>query len=298
MYRVARERQSRHCLPELNTLRVLEMATSKVSAFSIRGADGLPIQGNVHSARRSGDPRASIVICHGFKGFKDWGMFPVIADRLARAGFTAVRFNFSGAGVSDGDAFDQPERFREDTYSRQLTDLGNVLDWLGEPAVGVLGHSRGGAVSILRAATDARIVALVTWAAIADPMRWDDATVAAWRRAGTLDIVNARTGEKLPLGTNLLDDLERHPQALDIEAAAARLAVPWLIVHGRDDEAVPVEEATRLAASGQAPSRTLAIVEGGSHTFGAAHPWAGATSAFDEAMDASVRWFGLHLLHG
>ena len=41
---------------------------------------------------------------HGFKGFKDWGFFPHLADRLARAGLVAVSFNFSGSGVGpDGE---------------------------------------------------------------------------------------------------------------------------------------------------------------------------------------------------
>lgn len=271
------------------------MATPRSSSFAIEGADGRPIRGNVHTSARSGEARPTVVICHGFKGFKDWGMFPVIAGRLAQAGFTAIRFNFSGSGVSDGDQFDQPDRFRADTLSRQVDDLGRILDWTGKEAVGVLGHSRGGGVATLRAARDRRVAVLVTWAGIARAQWWDDETVSRWRAEGKVDIVNARTGEVLEIGLGLLDDLDAHRDELDIERAAANVSVPWLIVHGSDDEAVSLDEAERLANARSGGLRELHVVEGGSHTFGARHLWAGPTPALEEALDQTVAWLSRHL---
>src|SRR5216110_859415 len=145
------------------------VATVKKTAFVLRGADGGPLRGDVRTA---GDARPAVVICHGFKGFKDWGMFPPLAERLARAGLCAVSFNFSGSGVgADGESFSEPERFAHDTYTRQLGDLTEVLRALSEarlvpglhvpPRVGLLGHSRGGGVAILKAAEDSDVRALV-----------------------------------------------------------------------------------------------------------------------------------------
>ncbi len=52
-------------------------------------------------------------------------------------------------------------------------------------------------------------------------------------------MVNTRTGQRLPSYTDILDDVERHAGGkLDILGAAARLRVPWLIVHGSEDESV------------------------------------------------------------
>jgi dienelactone hydrolase len=228
-------------------------------------------------------------------------MFPPLADRLARAGFTAVSLNVSGSGVDDGGAFAFPERFGHNTFSAELGDLGVVIDALasgslGVPApagIGVLGHSRGGGVAILRAAADARLGALVTWASIATVRRWGAAAMATWRATGRQDVVNARTGEVLPLYTDVLDDIDAHGPALDIEAAAARVAVPWLLVHGSADEAVPVEEAEHLAAL--QPRLELERIEGAGHTFGARHPWAGSTPELDRAMARSIAWFATHL---
>ena len=273
------------------------MATPKVTAFESTGADGLPMRGNVHSAASGGERRPTVVVCHGFKGFKDWGFFPYVADRLAAAGFTAVRFNFSGAGVSDGDAFDEPERFGHDTYSNAIDDLGAVLDWVGAERVGVFGHSKGGGTAILRAAVDERIATLVTLAAIDSTARWDEATLRRWRADGKLEITNARTGEVLPLYTDVLDDLDRYGETrLNVERAARQIGIPWLVIHGDLDEAVSVDAARHLAGWTGQGDRELLVVEGGAHTLGARHPWSGTTPQLEGALDASIRWFARHLL--
>lgn len=271
------------------------MATESVARFEVRGADGRPMRGNVHSAAQLDERRPTVVICHGFKGFKDWGFFPRLADRLARAGFTAVRFNLSGAGVSDGEEFDEPERFAHGTMSGALVDLATVIDWTGADRVGLVGHSRGGGLAVLQAARDRRVAALVTWAAIASAMRWDERTARSWRAAGVLDVVNQRTGQVLPLHVEVLDDIERHGDALDIERAAATVSAPWLVVHGTADETVPAGEGRRLAALGDPDNRELLLVEGAGHTFGTRHPWRGPTPEFETVMNATIEWLARYL---
>ena len=93
--------------------------------FDLEGAMGRTIRGEV---RLVPDSRASVVLVHGFKGFARFAFFPYLADRLAEAGITAVTFNFSGSGVGeDMESFDDPEAFEENTYTRELHDLGIVL---------------------------------------------------------------------------------------------------------------------------------------------------------------------------
>ena len=275
------------------------MATPTTTSFQLTGADGGPLRGDV---RRSRDARAAVVICHGFKGFKDWGWFPLVTDRLARAGFAAVSFNFSGSGVGqDGLTFSEPERFGHGTYTNHLQDLDGVLHALrvgslGPPptSLGLLGHSMGGGIAALRAATDPTVDALVTWAATARFGRlWRSNQVPEWRRSGKLDVTNQRTGQILPLYTDMLHDWEDNRAALDVTAAAARVRAPWLIVHGAADESVPASDAQDLVA--RAPNAQTLVVEGAGHTFGIAHPWAGSTAAFDRVLDATVEWFTRHL---
>jgi uncharacterized protein len=260
-----------------------------------------PIWIDVRSAARS-QSRPAVVILHGFKGFKDWGMFPPIAERLARAGFTAVSFNFSGSGVDDVGDFTLPERFGHNTFSAELSDTRVVLDALyrGELGVpppsttGVIGHSRGGGTAVLHTAQDSRVQALVTWAAISTVERWEAEERKGWRMTGRKSILNARTGQTLPLYTDVIDDIERNASVLDIQSAAARIRIPWLVVHGRSDESVPFAEAQALIASSRGTARLLQV-DAGSHTFGAAHPWRGSTPELEAVFDATLNWFATHL---
>ncbi len=146
--------------------------------FEIPNLQGLPLRGDLlEPAPGGGGAVPIVVVCHGFKGFKNWGFFPELGARLVQAGFAAVLFNFSGSGVGpDLLQFTDLEGFARDTMSRQLDDLGCVLDALHGRRLGstrldlsrlaVLGHSRGGATAILRAREDRRIQALVTWAGV------------------------------------------------------------------------------------------------------------------------------------
>ena len=247
--------------------------------------------------------RPAVIVVHGFKGFKDWGLWPGLAERLARAGFSAVTFNLSGSGVDDTGEFVFPERFGHNTFSAELQDLRRVTDALaaGELGVappagmGLLGHSRGGGISVLYTAADPRVRALVTWAAISTVDRWAQDERAAWRDRGVNVVKNARTGQTLPQYTDVLDDIERNADALDIETAAGRIAVPWLIVHGSQDEAVPLLEGKRLAAAAPGGRSRFIAVEGAGHTFGAAHPWRGAPPELEQVVDATLGFFAAEL---
>ena len=283
-----------------HTRYIRSVATPTLRSFTLTGADGGPLRGTIRTA---GETRAAVIICHGFKGFKDWGYFPVLADQLARAGFSAVSFNFSGSGVGeDGETFSEASRFGHMTYSAELNDLGQVVDavangsiGLAPAGIGIVGHSMGGGVAILETARDSRIGALVTWAATAQFGRlWRPEQLREWRRSGRLDVVNQRTGDILPLYADILDDLERNAETLDVTRTASRIRVPWLIAHGTADETVPVDDAHTLHAAN--PGSTLLMLDDAGHTFGIKHPWSGSSKAFDRLHQATIEWFTRHLV--
>ena len=144
-------------------------------------------------------------------------------------------------------------------------------------------------MAVLQAAADRRVRALVTWAAIWTVDRWPTAQRTAWRAAGVNEVKNTRTGQILPQYPDVLDDIERNAAALDIPGAARAIAVPWLIVHGTDDEAVPLSEGERLSAA--APGARFLAIAGAGHTFGAAHPWRGSTPELQQVEDATLAFF-------
>jgi len=247
-------------------------------------------------------PDTAIVVVHGFKGFKDWGFFPYLCERLADAGHAVVSFNLSHNGIGDDPLeFTELERFARNTLSRELDEVQDVIDevlsgsLLGEVprALGVVGHSRGGGQAVLATAEHDGIDALVTWAAVADFDRWSAELRAEWRDTGRIFVSNARTGQQMPLDVTLLEDLEANRDRLDIEAAARRLAVPWLVVHGLDDETVAAEEGRRLAGWGG--DTAFVGIAGAGHTFQARHPFSGAPPELEQAIDETIAHFAEHL---
>jgi pimeloyl-ACP methyl ester carboxylesterase len=262
--------------------------------FEIPGTGGYVIRGE---ARVAHEARGSVVLVHGFKGFARFAFFPRLADRLASAGLNAVTFNFSGSGVGeDMETFTDPDAFAENTYARELHDLGRVLaeserrGWVG-PQCGLFGHSRGGGVALLQAARDVRVRALVTWSAIASVKRWTDVQMDEWRARGYVEIPNSRTGQTFRVNTALLDEVEEHHHGrLNLRMAASTLLCPWLIVHGDADETVPVAEGEQLLEASEGRAELLRV-KGGSHVFNVAHGKPASSPQLDEAMDHTVRFF-------
>lgn len=243
-------------------------------------------------------PLPWVLVLHGFKGFMDWGFFPSLCERLARGGVAAVAFNASGSGVgSDLETFSDLEGFRRDTLSRQLEDvervramaLGGALGNLCVDRRGLFGHSRGAAMALVHAAEDGGYRAVATWAALDDFDRWDAATKELWRRTGVLPVVNARTGQELPMGVECLLDFERQRERFDVQAAAQRLRAPLFMLHGEADEVVSVESSRRLFDL--APGRDeLGTLAGQGHALGATHPLEHTPEALESALQRTARW--------
>jgi len=280
---------------------------SALRRFELETPSGRTLHGILDLPEADG-PAPTVVVCHGFKGFMEWGFFPHLAEVLAARGFTVVRCNLSGSGMRPGeDRVTDPAAFREATIARDLEDQEAILRAVLEARlaagrvdlerIGLLGHSRGGGTTLLLAASElgrrcAR--ALVTWNAVGTFDRFGEEEKEAWRRDGEIQVVNARTGQSLPVDLAVLEDMEARRQHYDLEVAAARRTAPWLILHGSADETVPLVEGKALAAAAADP-RQLYVVPGGSHTFGAQHPFAGPTPQLVEAMNATQRWFRRHL---
>lgn len=282
------------------------------AAFEVSLSGNAVLRGDVRileSAREIDSADAggqAIVVCHGFKGFKDWGFFPYLAGSLAvSTGARVVSFNFSGSGIGpDLENFTDLEGFGRNTFSREVTDLEAILEGLSvgrlgdvtfvpPRSVGVIGHSRGAAAAILVGARKPEVTAVVTWAGIGSVFRYEDWFAESLGDGDVMEVLNARTGQRLPLYRDVLDDLRAHRRELDMATAARRLGSALLIVHGTADEAVPVAEAHALHRA--AGSARLAIIEGAGHTMGAVHPFAGTNAALEEAVRLSAAHFVRYL---
>jgi pimeloyl-ACP methyl ester carboxylesterase len=97
-----------------------------------------------------------------------------------------------------------------------------------------------------------------------------------WRRAGVLHVPNTRTGQQLPLNYQILEDYLANRPRLDIpHNVRRRVRQPLLVVHGDEDETVPLEAAHTLHQL--KPDAELLVVPGATHMFGGAHPWPEST---------------------
>jgi pimeloyl-ACP methyl ester carboxylesterase len=262
--------------------------------FTIQSAENLPIRGDFDVPA---NPRALVVVVHGFKGFKDWGFFPWLAGQLVRHHYAVCRFNMSRSGIGDDpETFERLDLFSGDTYSIQLADLRAAVrhaqERFPELPTFLLGHSRGGGVALLGAQDVPRLEGVIVWSPIASADRWDDVTKRQWRESGSLDVVNARTRQVMRMSTSILDDYDAHRERLDVIAAAKRLAVPLLVVHGANDESVPAEEGRRIAAS--ASDASLVVLGGASHTYNAIHPLVTVPFPLVLAGEVSAHFIGAH----
>jgi len=257
--------------------------------FTLTGpAHGRPFAADA-TWQPTGQPQPVVVFVHGFKGFKDWGHFGLLARFFAEQGFVFVKLNLSHNGVVVGGTGDLEdlEAFGHNNFSLELDDLGQLLDALHTPGATPLpaaaldlrrlylvGHSRGGALVLLKAAEDPRVAAVATWAAVADlHPRWPAEVLAQWQRTGVHYVPNARTGQQLPMYYQIAENFYQHRARLDLPALLPGLRQPLLLVHGDQDETVPLAAVHQLGA-GQ-PAAEVVVVPGAGHMFGGAHPWAG-----------------------
>ncbi|HUL45253.1 MAG TPA: alpha/beta fold hydrolase [Bacteroidota bacterium] len=242
-----------------------------------------------------------IVICHSFMAFKEWGFFPYIGERFAKAGFVAVTFNFSHNGViGSGNRITDFEAFSENTISQEIDDLGAVIDALCDQRLSVqlpeparlilLGHSRGGGVAIVRTSLDRRVYGLVTWSAIARFDRWTEHQKARWRRDGFLPLARDTAASPLRLGISLLRDIEERGEELSILRAASRVSVPWLLVHGRADVTVPPKEAEELFAASDKSISSAKLFEGVGHLYNASSRNEDQYHTLNQLLEFTTDW--------
>lgn len=249
-----------------------------IESWTIPGADGEPIYGDAHIPK--GVPRGIIIIAHGFKGYKDYGMFPRIAGELAGRGFVTHRFNFSHSGMTNKiDTFERTDLFEKDTFNKQVFDLRRVIE---ESAPGGLpfvlfGHSRGGIATLLTAgrfANDDRFpqpAGIVTAASPAHANNLDDAQQKLMLKQGFIASPSSRTGQELRVGRAWLEEQLNDPAGHDVLAMVKRIKCPMSFIHGTDDSSVPVGDVDLLGEAAGANGRVVKIA-GGDHVFNVKNP--------------------------
>lgn len=244
----------------------------------------------------------TLVFVHGFKGFKDWGFGPYLGSYFAEKGFSVIMFNFSHNGVGENlTEFTELEKFAKNTFSREVRELSELIDAIrndffeeisSNSKIGICGHSRGGAISLLAASKRKDVDAVAVWASIAKLDRYSNRQKEEWRKKGSFDVMNMRTKQVMSLGVCLLDDVVLNGNdSLNIEKAIADLKRPLFIAHGDQDLAVPIEEAEMLYSWADKSLTEFFKIYGSGHTFDIVHPFACNTKKFEDLLEATNKFF-------
>ncbi len=232
------------------------------------------------------DKKPLILFVHGFKGFKDWGVFNLMANEFAKNGFIFIKINLSHNGTTPEQLTDfaDLEAFGNNNFTIELDDVKDSIDYLFSSSniipenelnlnnLNLMGHSRGGGLILLKAREDERIKKVITLAAINDlSKRWPQSFLDEWRAKGVQYIENKRTNQMMPLYVQLYDDVLNKPNRLSIPKAVKEMQQPLLAFHGTEDETLPVAMAHQIKE--WKTDTELVIFENENHVFGAAHPW-------------------------
>ncbi len=201
-----------------------------------------------------------VITCHGLFSTKDSGKYVDTAGRLCGEGLAVLRFDFRGCGESWG-------LFEDTSLTGRMEDLESALDFVQEKGylnIGLMGSSLGGTVSILTAAKDERVRALVTWAA--------PCSLGELFREGIIEG---------------LEDLRRDAGKYDVITAVRDIYCPFLIVHGSLDELVSISDANTLYKNANEP-KDITVINGSDHRFS-------ASVHRRKAIELTLDWFGKHL---
>jgi pimeloyl-ACP methyl ester carboxylesterase len=256
--------------------------------------------------KNDGVKKPVVIFSHGYRGFKDWGPFDLIAQKFAERGLVFVKFNFShnGTTIEHPTEFADLEAFGNDNITKELDDLSVVIDWVlssdfvvpesevDRERLYLLGHSRGGGISILKAREDKRIKKLCTWASVNEVSKyWTDEQLEQIRRDGVIYLPNKRTNQMMPIKWQMYEDYHANLDRLYIPNAVRQFKIPFLIIHGTQDETVPVENAIEMHGWNEASH--LFLVEGGNHNFGGKHPWEKPdfTEDMEDVVNETVGFF-------
>ncbi len=222
-------------------------------------SEGLNLVGHLARPSSLGAGRPpGLVLCHGFPSGPGGAAtsaqsYPALADRLAaETGWCVLTFNFRGAGKSEGDF----------SLAGWLADLRSAISHLrGEGVSGIwlAGSSAGGALAICAAAADPTVRGV---AVLAAPATFDMWAAHPRRFLDHARAIGLITDKRFPPDVDAWGHQLADIRALDrVDRIPPR---PLLIMHGTDDDVVPLQDARTLAtaAGGRAEIR---LIHGAGH---------------------------------
>ncbi len=226
-----------------------------------------------------------VIFCHGYKGYKDWGSWNIMANEFANKNLFFVKFNFSHNGGTVKNTIDFPdlEAFANNNYSIEMDDLESVINFvindnkfqneIDKTNITLIGHSRGGGIVFLKASQNSKITKVVSWNGISDiEARFPKGeALEEWRTSGVGYIQNTRTKQQMPNKFQVYENFIANKEKLHIQTAVKKLKIPQLIIQGTDDTVVLPIEAKNMHKWNS--KSELFFIENMNHALGNTQPW-------------------------
>jgi len=252
--------------------------------IQVNGHHGKPILTDIFYNENK-QQKSIVIFAHGYKGFKDWGCWNLVAETFAQNDLFFVKFNFSHNGGTVQQPIDFPdlEAFGNNNYTKELDDLDSVIDWVlhnesfknevDTSNITLIGHSRGGGIVTIKASEDTRVTKLITWASVSNFANRSSTfgDLNQWKKDGVKYVLNGRTKQQMPHYYQFHEDFKDNETRLNIELATKKLKIPFLIIHGTNDTSILYQEAENLHIWN--PKSELLPVKEADHTFNTKHPW-------------------------
>ena len=222
--------------------------------------DGIRLHAKLDFPAETKDTYPLVIVIHGFTGHMEEPHIIAVAKALNDIGYATLRAEMYGHGQSDGE-FKDHTLFKWIGNALAVIDYAKNLDFVSD--LYLCGHSQGGLLTMLVGAMERDVLK----ALIPLSPAWMIPEVA---RSGELlgipfdpdHIPDTITGyEGLLLGGNYI----RVAQSIDVYPAIAKYTGPVLIVHGDEDEAVPVRYAYEAAE--KYVNAKLVIIPGDTHCY-------------------------------
>ena len=236
--------------------------------------DGIRLSAELDMPERHGEKCPLVIVIHGFTGYKEERHIVAVSQVLNRIGFATLRVDMYGHGHSDG-------RFQDHTLYKWLNNALAVIDYARNldfvTDLYLCGHSQGGMTVMLAGAMKHDVIKGL----IPLSPAW---MIPEAARAGTLlglDFDPDHIPDRLQAWDDRVLDgnYVRVAQTIHVEEAIDRYTGPVLIVHGDQDEAVPVEYGIRAAERYR--DCKLVLIPGDTHCY---------DHHLDQVLDAVTAW--------
>ena len=210
-----------------------------------------------------GDTIDVVILCHGFLSNKNSRTNLHLTQLLIPKGLSTLRFDWFGMGESTG-------RFSDITVTTCRSQLDAILEYIktkGYRNIGLVGSSFGGLLSILFAANHPELFAIGLKCPVPDfpemlEREFGKDGLRQWQQTNTIPNV---MGGAEPIDLNF--KFYENCKDFNAYAQAKQISTPCLIVHGQQDELVPIHQIEQLNKN-LAGRKKLLLLKKANHHFG------------------------------